>query len=66
MHPQTIHLTDVDRFQPSGLPWKTVDQARWAYRMRNENGLAGAFVEIGKRKLINVAKFHELVAQRVA
>jgi hypothetical protein len=66
MQAQVIPISDASRFGPAGLPWKTVDQARWAYRKRNENGLAGAFVRIGRSIAINVPRFHELAARNVA
>jgi len=66
MNPQQIPLTDYKRFEPAGLPWKTVNQARWAFRRRHENGLAGAFKRIGKRVTVDVPKFHELVSKNNA
>ena len=66
MQSQVIPISDPSKFGPAGLPWKTVDQARWAFRKRHENGLAGCFVRIGKNLAINVPKFHELVSQNVA
>jgi hypothetical protein len=66
MQPQIIPINDASRFGPAGLPWSTVDQARWAFRRRHENGLAGAFVRIGSSVNINVPKFHELAAKNVA
>jgi hypothetical protein len=66
MNPQIIPITDPSRFESAGLPWRTVDQARWAFRTRHENGLAGCFVRINRNIAINVPKFHELAAQRVA
>lgn len=66
MSPQFIPITDANRFTEVGLPFKTVDQARWAFRKRHENGLAGAFVRIGRNVAINVPKFHELAAKQVA
>lgn len=64
--PQIIPISDSSRFPAAGLPWTTVDQARWAYRKRKENGLAGAFVRIGRSVAINVPRFHELAARNVA
>jgi hypothetical protein len=45
----------------AGLPFETVDQARWAHRRSAETGTAAAFVKIGKRVFVDPAKFHELV-----
>lgn len=66
MDSKLIPICDSSRFSDAGVPWKTVDQARWAFRKRHENGLAGAFVRIGRNVAINVPKFHELVARNVA
>lgn len=66
MQPLLIPLTDPARFEPAGLPWKTVHQARWAFRRRHENGLAGAFKRIGTTINIDVPKFHELVSRNDA
>jgi len=66
MQPQIIPISDSSQFPQAGLPFKTVEQARWAFRRRHENGLAGAFVRIGRNVAINVPKFHELVSRNVA
>ncbi|HXR91075.1 MAG TPA: hypothetical protein VN750_12450 [Steroidobacteraceae bacterium] len=55
-----------EQFAEAGLPFKTTDQARWAHRKRNENGLAGAFVRLGRNVYINVPRFHQLAAQNIA
>ena len=60
--PKLVMLNDVDSQQAAGIPFKKVDQARWAFRKRNENGLAGAFVTIGRSVMIDVQKFHELAS----
>jgi hypothetical protein len=66
MNPQLVPISDPTKYGAAGLPFKTVDQARWAFRKRHENGLAGAFVRIGRSVAINVPKFHELVSRNVA
>jgi hypothetical protein len=66
MSPQLIPITDASGFAPAGLPWKTVDQARWAFRRRHENGLSGAFKRIGRNISIDVPRFHELVSRNDA
>lgn len=58
---QLIPLTRPDRMLDAGLPFETVDQARWAHRRSVENGTAAAFVRIGKRVFVDPEKFHELV-----
>lgn len=66
MNPQLILLTDPARFAAAGIPWTTTHQARWAFRRRHENGLAGAFKRIGTTIAIDVPKFHELVGRNNA
>lgn len=58
---QLIPLTRPVELKAAGVPFETINSARWAYRKRHENGLAGAFVRIGKRIYLDPAKFHELV-----
>ena len=57
---QLIPLTQPKELKAAGLPWDTEDKARWAYRKRYENGLAEAFVKIGKNIFVDPAKTHEL------
>lgn len=66
MQPQLIPLTKPDKLLEAGLPWDTVDKARWAHRQRHENGLAEAFVRIGKNVYVDPAKAHELARQHSA
>jgi hypothetical protein len=66
MHPQLIPLTEPQQLVDAGLPWDTENKARWAFRKRHENGLAGAFVRIGKKVLVDPAKAHELARQSAA
>lgn len=63
---QLIPLTSVERMQAAGLPFATVDSARWAFRRREETGTAGAFIRYGRRVYIDPAKFHELVRRQNA
>ncbi|MGO9593016.1 MAG: hypothetical protein ACLQFF_12405 [Steroidobacteraceae bacterium] len=60
MGPQLLKITDVSKYPEAGLPWKTLHQARWAYRKRHEYGIAGAFVRLGSTINIDVPRFHEL------
>lgn len=57
---QLIPLTRPDELKAAGVPFETTDSVRWAYRRRHENGLAGAFIRIGKRVYLDPARFHEL------
>lgn len=61
MSPQLVPLNKPDQLKAAGVPFETEHQARWAERQSHENGLAGAFVRIGRRVFIDVPKFHELV-----
>jgi hypothetical protein len=61
MTQQLIPLTRPEAMIAAGLPFETVDQARWAHRRSAETGTAAAFVKIGKRVFVDPAKFHELV-----
>jgi hypothetical protein len=58
-----IPLTRPAELKAEGIPFETEESARWAYRRRHENGLADAFVNIGRRVFIDAVKFHELVRQ---
>jgi hypothetical protein len=58
--PRLIKLTSVSEYKENGLPWKTENQARWAYRQRHAYGIAAAFVRIGATININVQRFHEI------
>lgn len=66
MSPQLVPLNKPAQFKPAGIPFETEHQARWAERQSHENGLAGAFVRIGRRVFIDVPKFHELVSKQSA
>jgi hypothetical protein len=58
-----IPLTDIAAMQAAGLPWKSVDQVRWAERSADGKGLRGAFITIGRRIYIDPDRFHELSRQ---
>jgi hypothetical protein len=66
MNPQLIPLGNSDQLKAAGLPWNTRFKAQWAFRKRHENGLAGAFVRIGRNVYVDPAKVHELARQRPA
>lgn len=63
---QLIPITKPDELKASGLPWDTRGKAQWAFRRRYENGLAGAFVRIGKNIFVDPAKAHELARAQPA
>ena len=66
MQPQLIRITDLDGLKAAGLPFKSVDSARWCERTAHEKGLAAAFVRIGKIVLVDPAKFHQLARRQSA
>jgi hypothetical protein len=57
---------NAKQFREEGLPWKTEPQVRWAFRTRHETGLTAAFKRQGRKVLIDVPKYHELMAKNVA
>jgi len=63
---QLIPLTRPAELKAAGVPFETTDQARWAHRCRRQNGLAEAFVTIGRRVFLDPKKFHELARQHAA
>jgi hypothetical protein len=61
MQNQLIPLNSTpQRFAEVGLPFESINQARWCHRTRFENGFAPAFVNIGARVHIDVPRFHEI------
>lgn len=60
-HDELIPFTQPDRMVAAGIPFETEHSARWAYRRRHENGLAEAFVRIGRRIYVDRQRFHEVV-----
>ncbi len=61
-----IPIGDASHYREHGLPWDRESQARWARRKQHENGLAGAFIKIGRNVHIDVRKFHELARRHPA
>jgi|HubBroStandDraft_5_1064220.scaffolds.fasta_scaffold1224150_2 hypothetical protein len=64
--PQLIALTNTNELVEAGLPWNSRGKAQWAFRKRNENGLAGAFVRIGRNIFVDPQKVHEVVRSQIA
>lgn len=62
MDPKLIFLNDVDAYRENGLPFRTVEQARWMHRNRNFSGFGHVFPKIGGRICIDVVAFHAAVA----
>jgi hypothetical protein len=64
---QFIPITDLDALRTAGILYPaTVHGWRWIYRVRHERGLADAFRRIGRRVVVNPARFAELVRIGVA
>jgi hypothetical protein len=63
---QLIPISKPDELKAAGLPWDTYGKVQWAFRNRNSNGLAGAFVRIGKNIFVNPQKALELAGQNIA
>jgi hypothetical protein len=60
-----IPLNDCRLFKNAGFEYpSTESQARWLFRQRHSNGLAGAFVRIGRRVFIDLEQFNVLVSKR--
>lgn len=66
MASQLVPISNPAELKQAGLPWETIYQAQWAFRKRNENGLAGAFVRIGRRVYVDPQKALELASRNVA
>jgi hypothetical protein len=66
MYGQFIKITAVENFAAAGLPWKTLNQARWAFRNRVKYGIEEAFKRTGRTINIDVPRFHELMRGRAA
>jgi hypothetical protein len=64
MQSQLIRINDLEGLKAAGLPFKSVNAARWCQRTAREKGLADAFVRIGKAVHVDPAKFHELARAR--
>jgi hypothetical protein len=63
MH-QLIPLTEPEKMQAAGLPFRSTDSAYWCFRNAEKRGLSKAFVRIGRRVYVDPAKFHELARAR--
>lgn len=61
MQSKLIPISRPDEIKAEGLPFDTYGKIHWAFRHRHENGLAGAFVRIGRNVFLDPAKAHELL-----
>lgn len=62
-----VPLTDIDRLRALGAEYpKTVDAWRWLYRCRHERGMADAFRRSGRRVLVDVPRYLELIRSQPA
>jgi hypothetical protein len=60
-----VPITDIEAFRASGIAYpQTVDGWRWLYRCREERGLESAFIQVGRRILVDVPRYVELVRKR--
>lgn len=61
------YLPIKDALRHPRSPWNTIDQVRWAFRRRHENGLADAFRRAGPKKiLVSPDRAQELIAKQPA
>ncbi len=57
-----VPITDIDAFRASGIAYPaTIDGWRWLYRCRHERGLDRAFIKSGRRVLVDIPRYLELV-----
>lgn len=57
-----IPIIDRERLIAAGIVYPdTIDSWRWLYRKRHERGLDDAFCRVGRRILVDVPVFLELV-----
>ena len=62
MLPVLIPLTDLESLRAAGIVYpKTVHAWRWLFRHRHERGLNDAFRRVGRRILLDVTRYVELV-----
>jgi hypothetical protein len=66
MQSQLISIAKPEQLKAAGLPWDTYGKVQWAFRKRHENGLAGAFVRIGRNVFVDPHKALELASRNVA
>lgn len=65
MKAKLIPLNDSAAFKKAGIEYPSTEaQVRWLFRQRRSNGLAGAFVRIGRRVFLDVDRFNVLVSRR--
>jgi hypothetical protein len=65
--PTIVPLTDIDRLREAGIEYpSTVDAWRWLYRCRHERGMAAAFLRSGRRVLVDVPRYIELIRHNSA
>jgi hypothetical protein len=62
--PTIVFLTETQRAREHGMPWTTIDSARWDYRHRKERGTAAAFVKVGRRIGVYPDVYHSLLRER--
>lgn len=62
-----VAIRDTDALKAAGAHYpETLNAWRWMYRHRHERGVADAFLRQGRRILVDVPKYLELVRERKA
>lgn len=65
MEPRLVPINDLSALGAAGIAYpKTENQARWLFRQRHTNGLAGSFVRVGRRIFIDVPRFQKLLRRQ--
>lgn len=66
--PTIVPLTEMPaRKGETGIGYPdTVDGWRWLYRQRHERGMAAAFLRQGRRVLVDVPRYLELIRSQSA
>jgi len=60
-----IPLTDLDGLRAAGIAYPSTEHGwRWLYRHRHARGLSDAFRRIGRRIVLDPARYIDLVRER--
>lgn len=62
-----IPINDIETIRAAGLHYpETVDGWRWLWRTRHKQGLERAFIQIGRRVMVDVDAYVEAMRARAA
>jgi len=62
--PSLIPLTDLDGLRAAGIAYPSTEHGwRWLYRQRHARGLNDAFRRIGRRIVLDPARYIDLVRE---